>query len=201
MKGRENLSEVSPVCETTVWTYITQQEWARALEVLIQHYQAAILRYCVSQLADQDAAQEVTQDVFLAAFEGLPRLFRHASMKAWLYRIASHKCLERRRNHLRRTALRHHYQALIGQYAHCVPPSPPEELCSRERQRRLVWQALRRLRVYERELVVLRYLEGLLHEEIARTLKVSSKTVERHLPRAVAKFSNAYARCQHHGVS
>lgn len=53
------------------------------------------------------------------------------------------------------------------------------------------------MRIYERELLVMRYLERLRHDEMARTLKVSSTTVERHLPRAVATFSHAYARCQH----
>ena len=39
-----------------------------------------------------------------------------------------------------------------------------------------MWQALRRLRVYERELVILRYLEELLYDEIASILKVGRKT-------------------------
>jgi DNA-directed RNA polymerase specialized sigma24 family protein len=78
-------------------------------------------------------------------------------------------------HHARRETLRHAYQALIGQYAHCNPPSPPDELCSREHQRLQVWQALQRLRIYDRELVVLRYLEELLYDEIASILKVSRK--------------------------
>ena len=140
------------------------------------------------------------QDVFLAAFEGLPHLREHISIKAWLYGIATNKCLEIRRNSTRRATLRRDSQALIGYYAHCEPPSLPEELCSREKQRRLVWLALQRLRMYDRELVVLRYLEELLYEEIACILKVSKKTVERHLPRALAKFLHAYERCQRHAI-
>jgi len=200
MNSRGNLSEALPLCDAAVQDYITHGEFTRVLEVLVQQYQDAILRFCYCYLLDQDAAQEVAQDVFVAAFEGLPHLRGHTSIKAWLYGIATNKCLEMRRNSTRRETLRRDYQVLIGQYAHCDPPSPPEELCSRERQRRLVWQALRRLRVYERKLVVLRYLEDLLYDEIASILKVSRKTVERRLPRALAKFLHAYERCQRHVV-
>src|SRR5262249_48693095 len=173
MNGRENLREALPCYDIAVQDSIIQGEFTRALEVLIQQYQGAILRYCYCHLLDRDAAQEVAQDVFIAAFEGLPALRGHASIKAWLYGIATNKCLELRRNSMRRATLRRDCQALIGYYAHCEPPSQPEELCSRERQRRLVWQALRRLRVYDRELVVLRYLEELLYDEIASILKIS----------------------------
>lgn len=200
MNGRGNLSAALPLCDPAVQDYIAQGEFTLALEVLMQRYQGAILRYCHCQLLDPDAAQEAAQDVFVAAFEGLPRLREHSAIKAWLYGIATNKCLEIRRNSTRRDTLRRDYQALIGHYAHCAPPSPPEDLCSRESQRRLVWQALQRLRVYERELVILRYLEELLYDEIAAILKVSRKTVERHLPRALAKFFHAYERCQRHVV-
>ena len=200
MNGRGNLREALPRCDTAVQDSIIRGEFTRALEALIRQYQGAILRYCHCHLLDRDAAQEAAQDVFIAAFEGLPALRGHTSLKAWLYGIATNKCLEMRRNRSRRETLRHDYQALIGYYAHCEPPSPPEEVCSRERQRRLVWEALRRLRVYDRELIVLRYLEDLLYDEIASILKVSRKTVERHLPRALAKFLHAYERCQCHAI-
>jgi RNA polymerase sigma-70 factor (ECF subfamily) len=157
-------------------------------------------RGCYCHLLDWDIVQEEAQDVFIAAFERLPHLRDHASIKAWLYGIATNKCREMRRNRTRRETLRHDYQALIGQYAYCNPPSPPDELCSREHQCLQVWQALQRLRIYDRELVVLRSLEELLYDEIASILKVSRKTVERHLPRALAKFLRAYERCQCHAI-
>ena len=78
------------------------------------------------------------------------------------------------------------------------PPSPPEDLLRKEGRRRRVWHALHRLRVYERELLVLRYLEDLTYDEIASILNVSRRTVERHLPRAEARFRHAYERCYTH---
>ncbi len=198
MKRRGNVSEVLPLGDDVVRHYLSQREWSLALEVLIQQYQRAILRYCSCQLLDKEVAQEIAQEVFVTAFEKLPGLHQEASITAWLYGIATNKCLEKQRNSRRREVLHHENQALIGHYAHCSPPASLEDLCMLESQRRLVWQALQRLRVYERQLVVLRYLEELVYEDIARILHVSSRTVERHLPRALAKFFQAYERCQRH---
>ncbi|MGE3536139.1 MAG: RNA polymerase sigma factor [Candidatus Tectimicrobiota bacterium] len=199
MKKQGNVSEMLPH-DDAVRHYLHQGEDTLALEALIEQYQGAILRYCYCHLLDRDLAQEVAQDVFVTAFEKLSCLRQDASIHAWLYSIATNKCLERRRNSSRRETLRHNNQSLIERYAHCTPPSSLEENYILESQRRLVWQALQRLRIYERQLVVLRYLEELVYEDIARILHVSSRTVERHLPGALAKFFKAYERCQRHVI-
>ena len=51
------------------------------------------------------------------------------------------------------------------------PAQPPEDVVSQEGCRRRVWDALHRLRVYERELLVLRYLEDLTYDEMASILQ------------------------------
>ena len=116
-----------------------------------------------------------------------------SSVKTWLYGIASKKCLEVGRTKGRRGALSATTTS-VASTAHGEPPRQPEEVCYQERQRQRVWQALQRLRVYDRELLVLRYLDELTYEEIARILKVSRRTVERHLPRAEARFLKAYGK-------
>jgi RNA polymerase sigma-70 factor (ECF subfamily) len=186
--------------ETTIRRYIAQQEFALALEILVEQYEDAIISYCSCHLLEQDRAREVAQEIFLAAFEGLPHFRGHSSVKTWLYGIAFKKCIEVGRNRARREALFQEHQRLIAHSLHCAPPRQPEDMYSQEAQKRRVWQALRRLRVYERELLILRYLEDLTCDEIASVFKVSRRTVERHLPRAEAKFYQAYERCQHHAT-
>lgn len=192
MRGPGNPNEALCFCEATVQDYMARSEFTLALEMLVQRYQDAILRYCHCHVLDPEVAQEVAQEVFLAVFESMPRFRGHASMKTWLYSIALKKCLEVGRNSARRAALTSAHQRLIAQRVHCDPPAQPEETCRQARQRQLVWQALRRLRGQERELVVLRFLEDLTYDEMAQILKVSKRTVERRLPLAQAKFHQAY---------
>ena len=201
MNGRENPTDALAVCETIVRTYIAQNEFSLAVGVLVQHYQDAMISYCTYHLLDQESAREVAQEIFLAAFEGMPRFRGTSSVKTWLYSIALKKCLEAGRTRMRRETIVRNHEGAIGEKVHCDPPCQPEEIFSQEARRRLVWHALRRLRVYERELLALRYLEELTYDEIASILHVSRRTVERHLPRAEAKFHKAYERCQTHAGS
>jgi RNA polymerase sigma-70 factor (ECF subfamily) len=88
----------------------------------------------------------------------------------------------------------HAYQPVIAATAHGAAPLPLEEMLVQERQRQQVWQALQRLRAYDRELLVLRYIDELTYDDIASILKISRRTVERHIPRAEARFLKAYEK-------
>ncbi len=200
MHGSGTSNEALGGCEITVRDYIDQRQFTLAMGVLIPCYQDVILSYCRCHLLDQAMAQEVAQEIFLTAFECMPSFRGHSSIKTWLYGIAFKKCVEVGRNRKRREALVRNHQDTIGARVHCDPPSPPEDLLCQERRRRRVWHALRRLRVYDRELLVLRYLEELTYDEIASILHVSRRTVERHLPRAKAKFCQAYEKEHTHAV-
>jgi RNA polymerase sigma-70 factor, ECF subfamily len=187
-------------CETIVRDYLAQGNFTLAMSVLIEHYQDAIVSYCRCHLLDLELAREVAQEIFLTAFAGMAGFRGHSSIKTWLYGIALKKCLEVGRTRKRREALVRTHQDIIGTRVHCDPPGLPEDLVSQEFCRRRVWHALHRLRVYERELLVLRYLEELTYDEIASILNVSRRTVERHLPRAEARFCHAYERCHTHAI-
>ena len=200
MQGSGTSHEPLDGCETIVRDYLAQGQCTLAMGVLIQHYQDAIVSYCRCHLLDQELAREVAQEIFLTAFASLANFRGRSSLKTWLYGIALKKCLEVGRTRKRRETLVRTHQDMIGAQVHCAPPSLPEDIVSQEFRRRRVWHALRRLRVYERELLVLRYLEDLTYDEIASILNVSRRTVERHLPRAEAKFCHAYERCHTHAV-
>lgn len=180
--------------ESLLLNYIAREEYALAVEVLVLEHQNAIVSYCYSHFLDRQAALDVAQEIFLVAFESLARFRGESSVKTWLYGIASKKCLEVGRMKGRRETLVRDHHLYIASTAHGETPQLPEDVCMQERQQRRVWQALRRLRVYDRELLVLRHLDELTYDEIAGILKVSKRTVERHLPRAEAKFLKAYQK-------
>lgn len=192
--------DATQACESLLKPVLAGGDFAQALDILLHHYQDAMVSYCYSAFLDWHLAQEVAQEIFLAAFQGMAQFRGESSVKTWLYGIASNKCLEFSRIRARRDALRRDHHARIGAQVHCDPPPEPEALLGQAEQRQQVWQTLRRLRVYDRELLVLRYLEELTCEEIASLLQVSRRTVERHLPRAEAKFHKAYQKVYTHGA-
>ena len=71
---------------------------------LMRDHADAIMQYCLSWLG-AGLAEEVTQDMFVTAWQGLPKYQPEASLRTWLFGIAHHKCQQAYRNRARRQAI------------------------------------------------------------------------------------------------
>jgi len=69
-------------------------DYRKALERLMDLYGTAIYRHCRLSLGDDDLARDVHQEVFVQAFQGLPRFRGGSTLRTWLYAIAHHRCLD-----------------------------------------------------------------------------------------------------------
>jgi len=77
----------------------------KAYRIFYETYQEKIYKACVYLLGYQDPdAEDVTQEVFLAAFKQLPQFEFRSSLYHWLYRIAMYLCYERIRKRRRQIA-------------------------------------------------------------------------------------------------
>ncbi|MGA2362972.1 MAG: RNA polymerase sigma factor [Candidatus Aminicenantales bacterium] len=182
-----------------------------AFEFLVRKYQAPLLALGANILGNLEEARDVTQDIFFLAFLKLgdfdrSRSFKNRSFKNWLYAIAVHKCIDRRRrlrNFLRKvigpdgtagawvgaTALR---QGVDREH-------PPEAESSREADPDggpagtglFGWRMdglLKRLSLKERTALVLSVVDGYSAAETGRIMNCSENTVRVHLFRARAKL-------------
>lgn len=158
-----------------------------AFEWLVTYYHASVFNLVYGILADGADAADVTQEVFLRAFRGIPGFRRGSSLKTWLYRISVRQAL----NH-RRWCWRHRRQQISVDAEvdgrHLLrdladdEPSPFERFASRETQAK-VRQALAEVPTLFRSAVILRDLEGLSYEEVAEVLEVSVGTVKSRILR------------------
>ena len=64
----------------------------RAFEVLLQGYQAVVVRYCTTLLANTADGEDVAQEVFVAVLQALPRYQPTALLRTWVFRIARNLC-------------------------------------------------------------------------------------------------------------
>src|SRR5207237_8477887 len=71
------------------------------------------------------------------------------------------------------------------------PTATPEHEAVRREEHRRVWAALRRLPARQREVFVLRHLEGFATDDVAATLGIAPGSVKRHLFRAVHALRRA----------
>ncbi|MFF1481670.1 sigma-70 family RNA polymerase sigma factor [Streptomyces sp. NPDC058301] len=75
-----------------------------AFRVLVQPYRAELQVHCYRMLGSLQDAEDALQDTLLAAWQGIEGFEQRASMRTWLYRIATNRCLNARRSASRRQA-------------------------------------------------------------------------------------------------
>ena len=153
------------------------------VECLMQAHGTAIMQYCLTRLGE-GLADDVTQEVFVAAWKMLPRYQPEAELKAWLYGIARNKCLQAYRNRARRQTIVRMFEEEIRKRAHAAgEPSPAD---CKSQTPRLVWlcDSLAKLRDIDRILLTLWYWKELQVAEIAEIMGKSEGAVRKRLYRA-----------------
>jgi RNA polymerase sigma-70 factor, ECF subfamily len=152
----------------------------RAFEELVAAHQHRIFGVALRMLGRPAEAEEVAQEVFLRAHRALGTFRGDAKLSTWLYGIAARLCL----NRLASTAGR-----MVGAGEEMLTriPSGQADPATQLEQGEL-WAALRQaiadLPDERRVVVVLRDIEGLSYEEIARALELEPGTVRSRLHRA-----------------
>jgi RNA polymerase sigma-70 factor (ECF subfamily) len=168
---------------------LAQQGDRRAFEALVRAHQDRIYRHLLHMTGSREEALELAQETFIKAWQALPSWRPEAQFHTWLFRIASNAALDalRRRRTVEFVALDEDYDTP----AH--GPGPEAQLLAKQRVA-AVDVALGRLSADQREIVLLREVEGLSYGELAATLDIDEGTVKSRLARARAALSAAYER-------
>ncbi len=161
-----------------------------AIRALYDAYHDRIGAILLFSIGDPVQVQDVLQAVFLKVFRGLGGFRFRSSVFTWIYRIARNECL----NHLRRReAERMPLDAILGAREEADtrrPANPRDGGLDRDLVLR---DAVARLPAKMREVIVLRYLEGLSYEEMSRALGCRPGTVASRLNRALAELGDRLA--------
>ena len=141
---------------------------------LYEHYLPAIYRYVFYRVGDAGEAEDLTETVFVKAWEALER-YRptEAPFAAWLYRIAHNAVANWHRDEARRQALPLNGVALTDLHAEA-----PEETLDERRQRELLLRALRRLPGERQQLIILKFVEQMSNVEIGLVMNRSEGAVK-----------------------
>ena len=81
-----------------------QQGDVEAFNQLVKLYEVRVYNLCYRMLGDADAAADVAQDTFIAAYRNLSR-FRGGMFRSWLFRIATNACYDALRARKRRPSV------------------------------------------------------------------------------------------------
>ncbi len=166
-----------------------------AFETLVRRYSERAYRAAYRVVRDPHQSEEVVQEALIKAYKGLRRFESRSSFYTWLYRIVVNLALDRRRREKRAPAIEWDDAVAKEIDPRAVAPAGADpELASRRNEvRRLVAEGVQELPDGQREVLLLREVEGLSYEEIARTMEISKGTVMSRLHYARKKMI-AYLR-------
>ena len=154
-----------------------------AFAQLVQRYQRRVFNLVYRMLQQYEEATEITQETFLAAWQGLPAFRGDARFPTWLYRIAYNCSLKQLELRKRDRALQVALEAeKILEYAN-NEQRENAELDAHDRQE-LVQEHLSHLPAKYRIVLILRHLQDMTYEEMAEILTMPIGTIKTHLFRA-----------------
>ena len=159
-----------------------QRNENRAFDELVARHQdriyTAISRFC----GNAEDACDITQRAFINAFRKIGEFKGDAAFSTWIYRIAFNQAVSFRREN-RRTAVSIYSKddEILAEPAE--ERNPTEQMESQETQRK-VQQALDLLEDADRQIILLKDLQGASYDEIAEVLQIPKGTVRSRLHRA-----------------
>ncbi|GAC1406334.1 MAG: sigma-70 family RNA polymerase sigma factor [Ktedonobacteraceae bacterium] len=154
-----------------------------AFAMLVQRHQHRVFNLVYRMLQQYDEANEVTQETFLAAWQGLPTFRGDARFSTWLYRIAYNCCLKQVEQRKRDNALHTAIEAEQRLEDADSETRADTAIDAHERQT-LVREQLSTLPTKYRLVLVLRHLQEKTYEEMAEILAMPIGTIKTHLFRA-----------------
>lgn len=161
-----------------------------AFGMIYARYERPVYRFAYHMLGDPDEADDIKQDTFVKAFRTLPGFREECSLLTWLLKVASNLCRDKHKTQTRRgeTALLPEME--VSLYDSSELGQDPADALERKYLRQTVHKILGGLPESQRELIVLRDLEGMSYQQIADVLGCSVASVKLRLFRARRGFKD-----------
>jgi RNA polymerase sigma-70 factor (ECF subfamily) len=153
-----------------------------AIQEVVSVYGDRLLRSAFLLSGSETEAQDLVQETFLQGFRSIQRFYGGSSLYTWLHAI-----LLNLTRHYHRSRSRLVYEERVPEIEIATPEQPGASL-DLETGSNCLDEALRRLSFSHREVLVLRFYEGLKIHEIAQRLGVSAGTVKSRLHHAIGQM-------------
>jgi len=159
-----------------------------AFSSIVRQYQSTVYNYVLRVVGgDRALAEDLTQEVFLRVYQGLPRFSLRCKFTTWLFQVTKNRVLDELRASERRP------RAVVA-----LEDVPPLEVVDAPMERvetiDAVWRAVGALNVDLKMALLLRDIVGLSYTEIADSLEITLATVKWRIYKAREDVQLALAR-------
>ena len=159
----------------------------RAFAIILRTYETPVYNYVLRLTGDKVLAEDLTQEVFLRVFQGLPRFSLRCKFTTWLFQVTKNRVLDELRAKERRPV------APVN-----IDDVPPLEVVDQPVERveaiDALWRAIEALPVDLKMALLLRDVVGLSYNEIADSLEITLATVKWRIFKAREDVQIALAR-------
>jgi RNA polymerase sigma-70 factor (ECF subfamily) len=159
----------------------------RAFNLIVRAYETPVYNYVLRLVGDRSLAEDLTQEVFLRVYQGLPRFSLRCRFTTWLFQVTKNRVLDELRASERRP------RAVVA-----LDDIPPLEVLDAPVERveamDAVWRSVNDLNVDLKMALLLRDVVGLSYTEIADALEITLATVKWRIYKAREEVQLALAR-------
>ena len=161
-----------------------------AFDELMQRYERLVYKVALNFVHDSESAFDISQSVFLKAFQGLDRFRHEANVKTWILRITYNESIDWLRKHRSQGGV--HASIEDAPEPLAVAPDQERDVFGQEDRARIA-RAVATLNERHRLAVSLRYFQGLGIPEIAHVLGCSEGVTKNMLFRSVRSLRETLA--------
>jgi RNA polymerase sigma-70 factor (ECF subfamily) len=159
----------------------------RAFSILVRAYELPVFNYVLRLVGDRSLAEDLTQEVFIRVYQGLPNFSLRCRFTTWLFQVTKNRVLDELRASERRP------RALVA-----LDEMPPLEVVDARFERveaiDALWRAVESLSVDLKMALLLRDIVGMPYTEIADALEITLATVKWRIYKAREEVQVALAR-------
>jgi RNA polymerase sigma factor (sigma-70 family) len=159
-----------------------------AFRAVVGMHQKLVFNCAFKFLKNKEAAEDLTQEVFVEVYQSIHSFRGDAQLSTWIYRIAVTKCL----NEIKHQQRRKRFALLVSLFGDdgterrvpAAESSNPELELEKKERAEILNKALSRLPDYQRTAYTLSKVEGMSYDEIAKVMNTSLTSVESLIHRA-----------------
>jgi RNA polymerase sigma-70 factor (ECF subfamily) len=159
----------------------------RAFSLIVRAYEVPVFNYVMRLVGDRALAEDLTQEVFIRVFQGLPKFSLRSKFTTWLFQVTKNRVLDELRASERRP------RGLVA-----IDDAPPLEVVDAPVEQvetiQALWVAVDRLSTDLKMALLLRDVVGLSYNEIADSLDTTLATVKWRIFKAREEVQLALAR-------
>jgi RNA polymerase sigma-70 factor, ECF subfamily len=159
----------------------------RAFCLILRAYEVPVYNYVLRLVGDRALAEDLTQEVFLRVYQGLPNFSLRSKFTTWLFQVTKNRVLDELR------AVERRPRATVA-----LEDVPPLEVLDAPFERLeaidAVWRAVTNLNVDLKMALLLRDVVGMSYTEIADALEITLATVKWRIYKAREEVQLALGR-------